>query len=101
MEQFRSNSGAPEAEARTRLLRPGHWMDGGGASSGTTAEEGRRDCNLHIQHRLRPLRRAGRALFFAGVVSSFESRGPKIVLLTMSMVMLAAGAARIVELPVG
>jgi hypothetical protein len=41
------------------------------------------------------------ALFFAGVVSSFESRGPKIVLLTMSMVMLAAGAARIVELPIG
>lgn len=41
------------------------------------------------------------ALFFAGVVSSFQSRGPKIVLLTMSMVMLAAGAARIVELPVG
>ena len=41
------------------------------------------------------------ALFFAGVVSSFESRGPRIVLLTMSMVMLAAGAARIVELPIG
>ena len=41
------------------------------------------------------------ALFFAGVVSSFQSRGPKIVLVTMSMVMLAAGAARIVELPVG
>jgi predicted phage tail protein len=41
------------------------------------------------------------ALFFAGVVSSFESAGPRIVLLTMSMVMLAAGAARIVELPIG
>jgi hypothetical protein len=41
------------------------------------------------------------ALFFAGVVSSFESLGPRIVLLTMSMVMLAAGAARIVELPIG
>lgn len=41
------------------------------------------------------------SLFFAGVVSSFDSRGPKIVLLTMSMVMLAVGAARIVELPVG
>jgi hypothetical protein len=41
------------------------------------------------------------ALFFAGVVSSFDSRGPRIVLLTMSMVMLAAGAARIAELPVG
>ncbi|HSM65295.1 MAG TPA: hypothetical protein VK860_03215 [Ilumatobacteraceae bacterium] len=41
------------------------------------------------------------ALFFAGVVSSFASRGPRIALLTMSMVMLAAGAARIVELPIG
>lgn len=41
------------------------------------------------------------ALFFAGVVSSFESRGQRIALLTMSMVMLAAGAARIVELPIG
>jgi hypothetical protein len=40
------------------------------------------------------------ALFFAGVVSSFDSRGPKIVLLAMSMVMLAAGAARIVDLPI-
>jgi hypothetical protein len=40
------------------------------------------------------------ALFFAGVVSSFESRGPKLALLTMSMVMLAVGAARIVDLPV-
>lgn len=41
------------------------------------------------------------ARFFAGVVSSFDSRRPKIVPLTMSMVMLAVGAARIVELPVG
>jgi hypothetical protein len=41
------------------------------------------------------------ALFFAGVVSSFASRGPRVVLLTMSMVTLAVGAARIVDLPVG
>ena len=41
------------------------------------------------------------ALFFAGVVSWFESRGPNVALLAMSMVMLATGAARIVELPIG
>jgi hypothetical protein len=40
------------------------------------------------------------ALFFAGVVSSFKSRSPKVVLLMGGVLLLAVGAARIADLPV-
>jgi hypothetical protein len=40
------------------------------------------------------------ALFFAGVVTSFKARGAKGVLLLGAMLLLALGAAQIVDLPV-
>lgn len=40
------------------------------------------------------------ALFFAGVVSSFKSRSPKVILLMGAVMLLAVGAARIVDLPI-
>jgi len=40
------------------------------------------------------------ALFFAGVVSSFKSRSPKVLLLMGAVMLLAVGAARIIDLPI-
>lgn len=40
------------------------------------------------------------ALFFAGVVSSFKSRSPKVLLLMGAVMLLSVGAARIVDLPI-
>lgn len=40
------------------------------------------------------------ALFLAGVVASFKSRSPKVLLLMGAVLLLAVGAARIVDLPI-